>query len=468
MVNLDVLVIGAGTAGTYAASTARRYTNSVGIVEKGQVGGDCIFNACIPTKALVHAARVYKKMKTADFFGLPVIDQAVDFKNVRAFKDRIISNITGTGRDKRLTGSGIRVFRGSAKFVAPHEISVTNEIIRADRIIITTGSVPAIPPVPGLKEAGYITNIEALKLEKVPERLAIIGGGPIGVEFAQIFSAFGSKVHIYEATESILSIEDEEVSQTIAGLFEKQGIIVSTSVKISEVKSSGAGKLINSVDSRGQKQSREFDAILVATGRRPAIDELNLTVAGVQMTRKGIVVDSALRTNIPHIWAAGDVTGSPLFTYVAWQQGEIAGANANIREQKEINYDILPRATFCDPEIASVGLTEQRAHEKGRRIITGKFDYANLTRSIVADEMDGFIKIVADAYSGQILGGHILGTEASSLIHEITAAMAGKLTVNDIGNTFHSYPTFSEGIRYACQSIQPALKKSSGSPAGIS
>jgi pyruvate/2-oxoglutarate dehydrogenase complex dihydrolipoamide dehydrogenase (E3) component len=453
VIELDVLVIGAGTAGTYAVNAAKRGAQKVGIVEKGQVGGDCVFHACIPTKALVHAARTYKKMRTADFFGLPVLEKAADYKNVKAFKDRIVSGLT-PGRDKKLTDAGIQLFRGIARFNSPHEVAVGDEVIRAEKIIITTGSMPAVPPIPGLKEAGYITNIEALELEHVPQKLAVIGGGPIGIEFAQIFSSFGSRVHIYEAGERILAVEDEEVSGAATELFAKQGITVSAAVKISEVKAGKSGKALVTQIPGGQPQTEEFDELLVATGRKPNIDSLNLAAAGVPTTRQGITVDAFMHTGVPHIWAAGDAAGPPLFTYLAWPQGETAGTNAVQNKPREFKPDVLPRATFCDPEIASVGMTEQQAREKGFKIKIGRFNYADLTRSIIADEKDGFIKIVVDGDSGRILGAHILGAEASSLIHELAAAMSAGMTAKAVGDTVHSYPTYSEGVQYACQAIK--------------
>ncbi|MFC1848279.1 dihydrolipoyl dehydrogenase family protein [Chloroflexota bacterium] len=452
MINVDILIIGAGTAGEYAAGTAKQYADSVGMIEKGPVGGDCIFHACIPTKAMVHAARAYKRMKNADFFGLPALDRLADYSAVKASKDRIIGGI-GAGRDKRWIDRGVKLFSGNARFISPHEVAVADEVVRADKIIITTGSQPAVPPIPGLKETGYITNIEALELESVPQRLAIIGGGPIGAEFAQIFAAFGSKIHVYEALDRVLIGEDEEISQAMMGFFAKQGISVSTSVTVSEVQATGSGKLVITRDPDGPEKRDEYDEILVATGRRPALDDLNLPAAGVETSRRGITVDASLQTNVPHIWAAGDVTGTLLFTYVAGEQGKTAVANATGDRRIELDYNVLPRATFCDPEVASVGLTEKQALEQGHRVKAGRFDYANLTRPIVSNETDGFIKIVAEEESGRILGGHIVGAEASSLIHEVAAAMAGGLTVSDVGNTLHAYPTLSEGVRYACQAI---------------
>jgi mercury(II) reductase len=452
MENLDVLVIGAGTAGEYAAEAARKNADSVGIIEKGKVGGECIFHACIPTKALVHAARTYKKMKTADFFGLPVLTEKADYRKVKAFKDSIIGDMS-EGLDDELTEAGIKLFRGDARFISPIEVAVGDQVVTAKKIIIATGSLPSAPPIPGLAETGYITNIEALELEKIPERLAIIGGGAVGVEFAQIFSSFGARVHIYEALERILFNEDEEISGMLVDLFSKQGITVSASARINEVRLTSNGKLIITEGADGGSRQEEYDEILVAAGRKPGIDGLNLEAAGVEFGRKGIVVDASLQTSVPHIWAAGDVTGTLLFTFVAWEQGEVAAGNATGGTHRELNYDILPKATFCDPEVASVGLTEKQALEKGLKVKVGRFDYGYLPRMMVSGDSDGLIKIVAEEGSGRILGGHILGLEASSLIHEISIAMKGGLTVKDIGDTFHAYPTLPEGIRFACQSI---------------
>ncbi len=452
MARVDILIIGAGTAGEYAVGTAMQYTDSIGLVEKGPVGGDCIFHACIPTKAMVQAARAYTRAKSNDFFGLPVLDKTADYQKVKAFKDGIVSGIA-KGRDERWTGQGILLFKGDARFISPNEVKVGDEIITAGSIIITAGSLPSIPPIPGLKESGAITNVEALELEKAPARLAIIGGGPIGVEFAGIFAAFGSAVHIYEALDRILINEDEEVSKAVAESFAGKGIEVSSPVGVTGVQTTDSGKLITAKAADGKEFSAEYDQILVATGRRPAIDGLDLAAAGIESTRKGITVDASLRTNVPHIRAAGDVTGTYLFTFVAGEQGKTAVMNAIGGQNIELNYDVLPRATFCDPEVASVGLTEKQAREQGYKVKTGRFDNANLTRGIVSGDTEGFIKIVAEESSGRILGGHIVGAEASSLIHEVAAAMAGGVSAADIGKTLHAYPTMAEGVRYACQAI---------------
>lgn len=450
MTNVDVLVVGGGTAGEYAAGYAMGNGRSVGMVERGDIGGACIFNACIPTKALIQAAGTYKKMKNVDFYGLPALRDAADYKNVKAFKDRIIAGI-GIGRDERWIKRGVQVFRGNARFISPNEIVVADEVINAKKIIITSGSAPVAPPIPGLKESGYITNIEALELEKVPERLVIIGGGAVGVEFARIYSAFGAQVHIVEMMSHILAAEDEEISLAIEESLAKQGVLISTSAKVGSIESTSSGKLVKIQEADGTGNTLECSEILVATGRKPNIEELDLPAAGVESGKRGINVDASLQTNVPHIWAAGDVTGTYLFTYVAGEQGKTAALNATSENRKELDYGILSRATFCDPEVASVGLTEKQAKEQGHKVKVGKFNYADLTRSIITGETEGFIKVIAEEGSGRILGGHIIGAEASTLIHEIAVAMAGGVAVSNVGNLLHSYPTFSEGVRYACQ-----------------
>jgi pyruvate/2-oxoglutarate dehydrogenase complex dihydrolipoamide dehydrogenase (E3) component len=449
--NIDILVIGGGTAGEDAAKTAVRGAGSVGLIEMGRPGGACIYSACIPTKSLVNAARTWKKMQAAGFFGLPPANGPVDYARVKAFKDGVIGPM-GVGRDERLEKAGVRLFKGEASFVSPNEVTTGGETIRAEKIIIATGSLPAAPPVPGLKETGFITNVEALELEKVPPRLAIIGGGAVGVEFAQIFSAFGARVHIYEVLDRILFVEDEEISAAAAGFFGRQGVHVWTGTRVEEVRSTADGKLVKTRDSRGAPGDETFDEILVAVGRRPRLDGLNLEAAGVRTGKKGIEVDATMQTSMPHIWAAGDVTGTFLFTFVAWEQGDVAAVNAT-GGRRELDYRVLPRATFCDPEIASVGLTERQAREQGVSVKTGRFNYADLTLPVTAGETDGFFKIIAEAGTGRIIGGHIIGSGASSLVHEVAAAMAGGLTARDIGGTFHAFPTLSEGVRYACQAI---------------
>ena len=450
MEKVDLLIIGGGTAGETAARTAVGNIGSVAVIEKEKVGGDCIYNACIPTKALVHSARVNKRRRSADFFGLPDCDVKADYSRVKEAKDSIINGIA-KDRDTKLEARGVILFRGQARFRNPHEVEVGDTLIKADRIIIATGSAPAVPPIPGLADTGFITNVEALQLTEVPARLAIIGGGAVGVEFAQIFSSFGAHVTIFEAAERILAVEDEDISSEATRLYGKRGIEVLTSAAVNEIKADGKFKVISGRKADGGNFSLTFDEILVATGRRPVLDRLNLKDAGVDFTRKGIIVERTLRTSSPHIWAAGDVTGIAMFTFVAWEQGRLAVDNAVNGASGKLDYTVLPHATFSDPEIAGVGMTEAQAIKTGYKVKTGKFAFADITRAIVADETDGFIKVITDAQSGHILGGHIIGAEASSLIHEIAAAMAGGITARKIADTFHAFPTLSEGVRYACQ-----------------
>ncbi len=453
MVNLDVLVVGGGTSGERAASYALGDGRSVGMVEKGAVGGACIFNACIPTKALVHAARAYKQMQRADFFGLPVVTEGAEYRKVKAFKDRIVTDI-GTGRDESWLKRGGQLFRGIARFKSAHEVVVDDTVIYARNIIISTGSLPAAPPIPGLSETGYITNLEAMELDTVPERLAIIGGGPVGVEFAQVFSAFGASVHIVEMMPRLLSLEDEDISFALEESLRSNGVLISTSVKVNGVRSVSSGKVLTLQREDGGEEELECDEIMVATGRKPNMEELNLPATGVETTKRGITVDASMQTSVPHIWAIGDVTGTYFFTYVAGDQARAAALNATSESRKEMDYSVLPRSTFCDPEIASVGLTENQAREQGYRVKAGTFNYADLTRPIVMGDTEGFVKIVAEEGSGRILGGHIIGSEASTLIHEIAVAVAAGASVSRVGDVLHTYPTFSEGIRYACQSLE--------------
>jgi len=452
MTKVDVLIIGTGAAGEYAAGYVLGNGRSVGMVERAEIGGSCIFRACIPTKALIQAASTYNRMKGADFFGLPTCREQADYRLVKQFKDGVIAGI-GTGRDARWRERGAKLFLGVARFKSPHEIIVDDDTIHADKIIVCTGSLPSTPPIPGLADTGFITNIEALQLESIPERIVIIGGGAVGVEFAQIFSAFGSQVHILEMADRILAADDADVSSAIEESMRLRNISISTSVKVNSVNKATSGKVVRLQRGDGTSQALECDEILVAAGRKPDIEDLDLPAAGIKAGKRGIEVDASMQTSVPHIWAAGDVTGTYLFTYVAGEQGKTAALNATTGSRTELNIALLPRATYCDPEAASVGLTEAQAKEQGHKVKVGRFNYADLTRSIVSGDTVGFVKIVADEASGRILGGHIVGAQASNLIHEVAAAMAVNATVSDVGNLLHAYPTFSEGVRYACQAI---------------
>jgi pyruvate/2-oxoglutarate dehydrogenase complex dihydrolipoamide dehydrogenase (E3) component len=452
MTKVDILIVGTGAAGEYAAGYALGNGRSVGMVERARIGGACIFNACIPTKALIQAASTYNRMKGVDFFGLPPCREQADYRSVKQFKDGVIAGI-GTGRDARWRERGARLFEGVARFKSPHEVLVGDDTIHADKIIVCTGSSPVIPPIPGLEEAGCITNIEALQLEGVPPRLVIIGGGAVGVEFAQIFSAFGSQVHILEMMDRVLAAEDADVSSAIEESMRLRKVTISTSVKVTSVKKAASGKVLQIERADGAAQALECDEILVAAGRKPSIEDLDLPAAGIRAGKRGIEVDASMQTGVPHIWAAGDVTGTYLFTYIAGEQGKTAALNATTGSRTELDIALLPRATYCDPEAASVGLTEAQAKEQGHKVKVGRFNYADLTRSIVSGDTVGFVKIVADESSGRILGGHIVGAQASNLIHEVAVAMVVNATASNVGNLLHAYPSFSEAVRYACQAI---------------
>jgi len=450
--SFDIVIVGGGTAGEHAAGTALGLGKSVAIIERGPFGGDCIFHACIPTKALVHAARYYKRLGAASFFGLPEIESKAHYAEVKAYKDRVVAPIASK-RDQRWRDRGATVIPGNARFLSSTVLEVDGQQVTGENIIICTGSHPAVPPIPGLAEAGYITNVEALELEKLPQRLAVIGGGPIGMELGQVFAAFGTSVTVYEATDRLLPLEDAEISEAFQSICTRQGIEIRTSVRVVQVKQGTGGKSVTVEALDGTRTEAEHDEILVSVGRRPSIEALDLDAAGINHTNKGIPTDSTQKTNVPHVWAAGDVTGGYLFTYVAGGQAKNAVLNAVDEGHRTVNYDVLPRATFCDPEIASVGLTEAQARAAGHETVTGKFEYANLTRSILTGETEGFAKVVVDAPGGAIVGGHIIGLEASTLIHELSAAMKAGLTAKELGNTLHAYPTLSEAVRYACQAV---------------
>jgi pyruvate/2-oxoglutarate dehydrogenase complex dihydrolipoamide dehydrogenase (E3) component len=449
---VDVLVVGGGTAGEYAAGTLLGLKHSVAIAERASIGGDCIFHACIPTKTLAHAASTYERLQSAASVGLPATHEKVDYAKVKAYKDGVITPL-GRGRAETWRKRGAVVLQGSARFTSPTTVEVGPETVKAAKTIVCTGSAPTVPPIPGLKESGFITNIEALELTQLPDSLAVIGGGPIGIELARVFSTFGCRITVYEFMPHVLPLEDEEVSTTYEATMTRSGIKVRTGVKVVHVERGGTGKSVTVEDNAGKQTTAVHAEILVATGRHPMVEGLNLEAAGVEYDRKGIKTDKTQRTTAPNIWAAGDVSGGLMFTYVAGEQGKTAALNCSDGGGREINYDIFPRATFGSPEVASVGLTEAQARERGWNVAVGKFEYGNLTRGIITGEIDGFVKVVAEHGSGKLLGAHIIGAEAPSLIHEVALAMKAGVPASEVGNLLHVYPAWAEGVRYACQAV---------------
>lgn len=444
----DLIVIGSGSAGEGAIDEAHRSGHSIAIIEKDKVGGDCPNYACVPTKALLRSAKIYSLLKRADEFGLSSGAIEFDWLQVMARKEQIICRTDAAGTKQRYQKAGMAFFEGTAAFEDDHHIRVNDRVVYGDKIMVATGSKPARPSIPGIKEAQPITSIEAISLRRLPTSLIILGGGPVGCEFAQLFSTFGVRVVLLQQARTILPHEEPELSQIVRQALEANGVTILTQVEVQQLGRDAHGKkmwaLVN-----GQRREFTAEEILVATGRDPQTSDLDLEAAGIHLSEGRVQINEYLQTTCPHIYAGGDVSGPFQFTHFAHYQGTLAGWNMFSGEPRPADYRVVPHVTFTDPEIASVGMTEEQARQAGHRVISGKVEIRSLGKALVDSEELGLVKLVADAASEEILGGHIVAPAAGEMIHEIVAAMKAHAPVSVIAAAIHAYPTYAEGFKAA-------------------
>ena len=451
----DLIVIGSGSAGSTAASAAAGMGKRVALIERDKLGGTCLNYGCDPTKTLIHIANLLFHARRASALGLGFSQVKVDWAAVQAHVRHVQEVIRGGTCEQARAGlvaKGVDLFMGEAVFISAHEIRVNGETLRAKNFVISTGTVPFIPDIEGLSETGYITNVEAVSLPELPKRLVVIGGGPIGLEFAQMFSRFGVQVVIIERSEQPLPREDPELALGLCTQLAAEGIRLEfgTEMRCGEVNQHG--KMIHIHRQDGQDEDLMTDQLLVAVGRRPAIDALNLDAAGVSYTDEGIPTDPTLRTNVPHIWAAGDITSQYQFTHVASDQGELVAKNVFARQPKAFDDRVIPWVIFTDPELARVGPTEGDLQDAKIEYRVGRAYFNKLDRALTQDQTYGSVKLLADM-KGKILGGHILGANAGELIAPVIYAMRFGLTARMMSDAMLPYPTMAEGVRWAAAQI---------------
>jgi pyruvate/2-oxoglutarate dehydrogenase complex dihydrolipoamide dehydrogenase (E3) component len=452
----DLAVIGAGAGGSTAASEAIGRGAKVALIEEWLVGGTCLNVGCDPTKTLVRSAEIVHLARTAARFGVTIPEVKVDWPAVRRRVDTVIDAIRGGDGDKNVRASGIALFKEHGRLLGEGRIAAGDQVIVAEKIIIATGARSTIPPIPGLNEAGFITNIEAVALDALPKSLAIIGGGTIGVEFAQIFARFGVNVTVVGSRELLLPREDEDLSRELRAILEREGIRIETGVRLSEVTVVNGVKTLRGL--RGDAEVVvEAEEILVAAGRTPAVDDLGLEAAGVAFSKRGIVVDEHLRTTAENIWALGDAVGGFPFTHVADYQARIAEHNAMSGEPpRRADYRATPWVTFTDPELARVGLTEAEARAVSDDVHIATVRMKDMTRAMTSDETDGLIKLITERSNGMILGAHILAARGGELLPQIVLAMRNGLPAGAIADAIHAYPTMSEAVFWAAfNAVQP-------------
>lgn len=445
----DLVVIGGGTAGLVAAAGGASLGANVALIERDKLGGDCLNYGCVPTKTLVKSARVASLMRRAEEFGLRPVETEVDFPAVMERMRRAIATVGEHDDPERFRKLGVKLYLGDrARLESPEEISVDGSRLRARRVIIATGSYATVPHVAGLEETGYITHVEALRLERLPSSMVIVGAGPIGCEFAQVFARFGCRVTLLGSSPLPLPKEDPEVGEALLGFLKADGIVYHGGFRAEEARVEENAKVVAARDRHGERVEARGEEILIAAGRAPTVGGLGLENAGVALVRNGVMVDEQLRTSAPGIYAAGDVTGKHLFTHVADYQAKTALGNALFPVKRRVDYRVVPWTTFTDPEVARVGLTEKEALEEYDDVKVFRYAFDALDRAVTDGEPHGLVKLVTGK-GGKILGGHIIGPDAGNLIGEIVLAMRNNIPVQILSSTIHVYPTLSEGVKRA-------------------
>ncbi|MFC1899273.1 dihydrolipoyl dehydrogenase [Chloroflexota bacterium] len=450
----DLVIIGSGPAGYVSAIRAAQLGAGVVVVEDDALGGTCLNRGCIPTKTLLHSVQVLEEIRHSGDYGITTGEPAVDFVKMMARKNAVINKLCA-GIQYLLGNNKVTTLKGKGKLVSPGEVMVTGEQagnVLAGKVIVATGSVPVIISVPGIEGAGVITSNEALQLTEIPRSLVIIGGGVIGVEMARIFSGLGSSVTIVEMLPHIVPTEDTEISLELQRVLERDGIKIFTNTRVIDILDNPCGGKFIGVIAGETEQRFTSDLVMVAVGRKANISGLGIEEIGIKTDRGNIIVNENMETSVPGVYAAGDVTGGLQLAHLASAEGVIAVENA-LGKTPEVEHNLVPRCIYTRPEIAAVGLTEEQAQKEGLNLKVGKFPFATNSKAIISGQTDGFVKIISDDDSREIVGAHILGPNATEMIHEIVLAMRMEVTASEICSTVHAHPTLSETIREAALNV---------------
>jgi pyruvate/2-oxoglutarate dehydrogenase complex dihydrolipoamide dehydrogenase (E3) component len=456
----DICVIGAGSGGLSVAAAAAAFGVPVVLVERERMGGDCLNTGCVPSKALLAAAKRAEAMRTSEPFGIKAARIAVDFRQVHGHVHGVIDAIAPNDSKARFTGLGVRVIEGRARFKDQRTVLVNDDDyeIRARRFVIATGSTASLPPIPGLESAPYFTNETIFDLKALPKQLIIIGAGPIGLEMAQAFRRLGSEVTVLEAAQP-LAKDDPECAQIVLDQLEREGIVIRSKVRVLSVTKARARVAVVLAGSEDDVSTETIEGthLLVAAGRRPVIDGLDLDKAGIKFERRGIVVDEGLRTTNKRVYAIGDVAGGLQFTHVANAHAGVVIRNALFRLRAKMNSEAVPWVTYTEPELAQVGLTETEARERHSAVRILRWPYHENDRAQTERETYGHIKVVTTK-RGKILGATIVGAGAGELISIWTLAIAQGLKIRAMTEIIMPYPTLAEiGKRAAISYFTPSL-----------
>jgi dihydrolipoamide dehydrogenase len=455
----DLIVVGSGPGGYSAAIRGGQYGLKTAIIEKDpKLGGTCLHVGCIPTKALLHTAEVWNYFKHSQEQGIHCENPWLDYKLVNDRKNGIV-NKHAKGVEGLMRKNKVEVVKGFGTLKGGGKVEVkaqdgSTKTLEAKQIILATGSEARM--LPGLEpDAEFLlTNIEILNLSAVPKTLGVIGAGAVGVEFASIFNRFGTKVTILEMMPRIVPVEDEDVSKELARVFKKQGIRVETGAKAENIRKSGDGVQVTVTLSGGKTEEMQFEKLLIAVGRRPNTDRCGVENTKIQLDRGFVKVNQFQQTDEPGVYAIGDiVAGTPQLAHVATMEGMVALDHMTGRQAIPINKNRIPGATYTEPGIGSVGLTEAQAKEQGFKVKAGKFPFVGNSKATILGNHDGFVKVVSDETYGEILGVHIIGPHAYELIAEAVAAMEAEATVDTLTHTIHAHPTLYEAVGEAFNAV---------------
>ena len=441
----DIGIIGGGAGGlTVAAGAAQLGAKTLLVEKEPLLGGDCLHYGCVPSKTLIKTAHVYHLMKSAQEFGLPALEiPPVDFQQVAKRIQSVITTIQKHDSEERFCTLGAKVVFGEPSFLDEHAVQLNGNRVSAKNWVIATGSSPGIPPIEGLDGTPHITNKEIFSLDRLPESMVVLGAGPIATEMAQAFCRLGTKVHVVQRSGQILSREDRDMADGVMELLRKEGVAFHLNASVQKTRDLGNEREVTFKNEEGETVHLKAERILVALGRTPNVDDLNLDGIGVKTNSRGVIVDNRMRTSQKHIYGAGDVTGAYQFTHAAGYEGGIVLSNAIFHLPRKANYTFLPWCTYTDPELASIGMNEKRAREAGLEYSVWTEAFEDNDRSLAEGQRAGKIKMILDDKE-KPLGVQILGPQAGELLSEWVGVLNGKVKLSTLASAVHPYPTLGE------------------------
>lgn len=452
-IEVDCAVLGGGPGGYVAAVRAAQLDQRVAIIEKDdKLGGTCLHRGCIPTKALLHYSNFYHRTRNAASFGVVIDGVRLNMAAVHQSKGKVVKKMA-MGLDGLMKKNGIQVVSARGRLKDAHTLELDNgHTVKAKHIILATGSTPARLPLAKVDGKRVFTSDEILSHEEVPESLVVMGAGAVGLEFACVYHDFGSQVQVVEMLDRPLPLEDEEISAELKKAYKKKGIAIHTSTRVEKVTVT-EDKVILEGQGPDGAVTLEAAALLMAVGRQPVLDDLGIEELGLQKEGRFLKVDPYCRTSVPHIYAIGDIVPGPQLAHVASAEGIVAAEHLSGHATHPLDYQKIPSATYCSPEVASVGLTEKAAVDRGYSVKVGRFPWAALGKASIIGETDGLVKIVAEERYGEVLGVHIVGPHATDLIAEACVAVACEATVEELFRTVHAHPTLSEAVMEAAHGV---------------